>query len=264
MTVIAMTKELGTHYEAVAKALARRLGLAVFYHGIPARPLPPQGGSHPLRRSTDGLALEFEDFLRGSSNETLQAAEELCNLALNDNAIVCGPGVAALFLDIPQVSKIRVRATMALRVKQIMAASGAENPEPSVAAILDADRREAHLLTTSFGIVNPEEATLYDLVVDTGRAPMGACIEAVLEVLRQPHFGDARAMRALLLQRALRLRGALARRRQSRPGAAPSPKPAANPGVLTEKFPSTPMQSYVGQNLGMTANQGARVEWAVA
>jgi Cytidylate kinase-like family len=76
---------------------------------------------------------------------------------------------------VTHVVKVRVRTTMALRVRRIMACMDTDESDLALAKILLSDQRQADTLNRLFRIKDSESNELYDLVVDTGREPAENC-----------------------------------------------------------------------------------------
>jgi Cytidylate kinase-like family len=105
----------------------------------------------------------------------LNELEALCRLAQRGNVLICGATPLHFLADAANVTKIRVRTTMALRVRRIMACMGTDEPDLALAKILQSDRRQSETLQRMFGIDDSENPQLYDSVIDTGREPAEAC-----------------------------------------------------------------------------------------
>src|SRR5258708_40190196 len=122
MTVIAMTREIGSLGIDVAAGVAERLGLAIIDSEIVANNIAERLGveASSLLRYVDGSASIFERWLINRRKLSLYTSEEILLLAQRGNVLIRGWGAATLLHDMPQVISVRVFATMNFRVKVII------------------------------------------------------------------------------------------------------------------------------------------------
>ena len=119
MTVIAMTREIGSHGSEVAAGVAAALGLEVINSEIV---VPHVAGSlgveqSAVQRYLEGKASLFDRWQIDTRKLSQHTLDQILNLALKDNVLIRGWGAAALFQGIPGVICVRVCAPMALRVR---------------------------------------------------------------------------------------------------------------------------------------------------
>ena len=173
MAVIALTSGMGTGVKYVAEQVARRLGIELVHREICPAGLPPitNNAAGNASRWETGLA-----WLRAAHHtDGLSELEALCRLAQRGNVLICGATPLHFFSDAANVTKIRVRTTMAVRVRRIMACMGTDEPDLALGKILQSDRRQSETLRQMFGISDYENPQLYDTVIDTGREPAEIC-----------------------------------------------------------------------------------------
>lgn len=168
---------MGTGVKYVAEQVAQRLGLNLVYREIceTARSTAPADTRIELNtQCTRGeTGLRFLHLYR--QNAALADLEDLYRLVQRDNLLICGNTPLHFLSDLPHVVKVRVRTTMALRVRRIMACMNTDESELALAKILQSDQRQAETLNRLFRIKDSESPGLYDLVVDTGREPAENC-----------------------------------------------------------------------------------------
>lgn len=190
MAVIALTSGIGTGSKHLAELVAKRLGLALAYREIAT-------GGHTKscdvnQRLTEPSAPRWERGLaalnRDSNAAGLAELDDIYQLAQRGNVLICGTAPLHFLADIEQVIKIRVRTTMALRVRRIMACMNTDLPEPALDKILAGDQRQAAMLERLFQIPNLEDPSLYDLVVDTGREPVDSIAAQIVDRVTMPKF----------------------------------------------------------------------------
>ncbi len=190
MAVIALTSGIGTGSKHLAELVGKRLGLVLAYREIsmggnatsgvmnkcPAEPSAPrwERGLAALNNEGNGVGLtELEDIYR---------------LAQRGNVLICGTSPLHFLADIEHVIKVRVRTTMALRVRRIMAFMNTDIAQPALGKILAGDQRQAAMLDRLFQIADLEDPSLYDLVVDTGREPVESIASQIVDLVTMPKF----------------------------------------------------------------------------
>ncbi len=182
MAVIALTSGMGTGAKYVAEKVARHLGLELVH-----REVWPAGHDDSVSVANSVVSNRGEAgiaWLRASrSIEGLANLEETCRLAQRGNVLICGSTPLHFFSETGQVTKIRVRTTMALRVRRIMACMGTDESNAALEKILQFDRNQAEILKRLFGIQDYEQPSLYDAVIDTGREPADRCAQQIIDVV---------------------------------------------------------------------------------
>lgn len=184
MTVIALTSGMGTGVKYVAEQVARRLGFDLVYReicpaGLESVPVNP---ARKDSRWETGLAW----LMAARHFDGLNELEELYRLAQRGNVLICGATPLHFLGEVANVTKIRVRTTMAVRVRRIMACMGTDEPDLALGKILHSDRRQAEALKCMFGINDFERPQLYDSVVDTGREPAETCAMQIAKLAMRP------------------------------------------------------------------------------
>ncbi len=209
MTVIAMTREIGSLGTDVAVGLATDLGLKIIDSEIVTSNV---GGSLGVEQSTiqhylDGSASIFERWKINKRKLSRYTTEQILTLAQQGNMLIRGWGAAALFQGIPQVLSVRVCAPMAFRervVKERLGPKGADT-DAVREEIKRYDAARASTIRESFN-VDRENARLYHIVLNTGRIPIDACVETVCLLARHPRFQDDAAIKSALIDRLLEIK----------------------------------------------------------
>ena len=108
MTVIAMTREIGSFGLDVAAGLAARLGLEIIQSDIVANNLAKRLGvdESAVLRYVNGSASLLERWQIDRRRLFHYAAEEILRLAQQGNVLIKGWGVATLLRDLPGVSAV--------------------------------------------------------------------------------------------------------------------------------------------------------------
>src|ERR1022692_2532337 len=126
MTVIAMTREIGSHGSEVAAGAAAALGLEIINSEIVVPHVSETLGveQSAVQRYLNGKASFFDRWQIDTRKLSQHTLDQILNLALKDNVLIRGWGAAALFQGIGGVICVRVCAPMALRVRVMMEQTG--------------------------------------------------------------------------------------------------------------------------------------------
>jgi len=204
MTVIAMTREIGSLGIDVATGIASRLRLAIIDSEIAAKSIAERLGveTSALLRYVDGSASIFERLLINRRKLSLYTSEEILLLAQRGNVLIRGREAATLLRDMPQVISVRVCAPMNFRVKVIMERLGVKDAEAVREQIERYDAAHARAMHASFN-VEQEDALLYHIILNTERLSVDACAQAVCQLAEDPRFQDQATTAAVLADKLL-------------------------------------------------------------
>lgn len=212
MTIVAITREMGTLGKDVAAGLGEALGLPVIYHEI----IDHLADRMRVRRShvvrlLDGKAGLFERLSADKTSLFLHSAEEVIDFARQGKgAVIRGWGATHLLRDVPHVVCARVCAPFVLRTQRMMERMNTDHSAIIESEILSNDEAHTAIMRRHFGIQwsDPEH---YDLVLNTKRVSVDECVDAVLKLVRLPKFAETDQSRQRLedLALATRVRAAL-------------------------------------------------------
>jgi cytidylate kinase len=207
MTVIAMTREIGSHGTDVAAGVAAKLGLEIINSEIVVTNSAGNLGADQdtVQRYLDGKASVFERWRINKTNLSYYTFEQLLRLAHQGNVLIRGWGAAALFRDIPQVISVRVCAPVAVRERVLMERLGINVLDRIRREIERFDAARTSTMQTLFKI-NRGDALLYHIVLNTGRVSVDACVKTVCQLAKDPQFQDDAAMRSALNDKLLETR----------------------------------------------------------
>src|SRR5215470_18921376 len=199
MTVIAMTREIGSHGSEVAAGVAAELGLEIINSEIV---VPHIAGSLGLEHSSvqryvDGKATLFDRWQIDTRKLSQYTLDHLLDLALKDNVLIRGWGAAALFQGIGGVICVRVCAPMAERVRVMMERLGVKDAEAIQEEIERFDAGHSRAMRAAFNF-DWTDALLYHMVLNTARMSVDACVDTICGLAKHPDFQDAPATSAAL------------------------------------------------------------------
>jgi cytidylate kinase len=204
MTVIAMTREIGSLGTDVAAGLANRLDLKIIHSEIVANNIAERLGveESALLRYVDGSASFFERWLINRKKLSRYTSEEILGLAQQGNVLIRGWGAATLLRNMPQVISVRVCAPMSFRVQVMMERLGVKDAEAVREEIERYDAAHLRAMRTSFD-VEQEDPLYYHIALNTERLSVDSCVKAVCQLAEDPKFQDQATARSVLANKLL-------------------------------------------------------------
>ena len=203
MTVIAMTREIGSLGTEVAAGVAKRLGLEIIRSEVAADNVARRLGvtESAVLRYLDGTASLLERWQIDRRKLFHYAAEEILSLA-KGNVLIKGWGAATLLRDVPHVISARVCAPMDFRVRVLMERTGRKDAANVRDEIERFDAARARSLRAYFN-VEQEDAGLYHIVLNSERLSVDACVNAICKLADGPRFRDTFRSRSALANKLL-------------------------------------------------------------
>ena len=208
MTVIAMTREMGSRGRDVALGLADRLGLEIVHHelveyDLAARLTLPESAVHHF---LEGPASLLERWKIDRSRLSLYTKEEILKLAYCGNVLIRGWGAAQLLRSIGNVLCIRVCAPMRCREDVLLArVSSLKDREEARAEIERNDAAHAKVIQRFFK-ADWRDSEQYDIVLNTERLPIDFCVDQVAQLATLPNFQQSERSRRALADRLIEFR----------------------------------------------------------
>jgi len=187
MTVIAMTREMGSLGKDVAAGLADQMGLTVVHHELVEHNLAERLGvqESAVHRYLEGGASLLERWKIDKEKLSRYTAEEILELAKQGNVVIRGWGAVAILRAVPHVLRVRVCAPMPSRERVMVERLGLMIPNAATSEILQNDAAHARIMRGFFG-VNWEDPQLYHVVLNTGAVPVDACVSIVRLLAERP------------------------------------------------------------------------------
>jgi cytidylate kinase len=199
MTVIALTREIGSLGTEVAAGVAKKLGLKNIHSEIVAPSVAQRLGvaEDTVLRHVDGSPSLLDRWQVDRRKLSRYTSEEIMGLAQHGKVLIQGWGAAALLRDIPQVISVRVCAPMDFRVHVMMERLGNKNAKAVREEIEKFDAARARAMRALFNIEG-ENSRLHHIVLNTERLSVEDCVHAVCEVAENPRFQDHATTRSAL------------------------------------------------------------------
>ena len=199
MTIIAMTREIGTRGMDVAQGIADSLNLKVIHDDIVEHDLAGRLGVQEgaIHRFVEGDASILERWKIDKQKLSLYTAEEILELAQAGNVLIRGWGAVALLRDVPNVLCVRVCAPMPVRARVLMDRLGLKDVSAVHREILHNDTAQARLMKGLFGLESSDPLH-YNIVLNTGRIPVATCVRSLRLLTDDPAFQQTEATLAAL------------------------------------------------------------------
>jgi cytidylate kinase len=211
MPVIALTQEMGSLAKDVALRLAERSGLAIMRNEVVDNVAGRmQVAPSLIRRLREGKAGLVERFGADKEQIALYTAEEVFAQAERGNVVLRGWGATCLLRPVRHVVRVRVTRPLAQRVDWLMEHLGTDDRDSAEAEVRRSDAAHAARMNAQFG-VTWGDPLLYDLVLNTERLSVDACVAQIQALAAAPEFQETEDSRAALASLALsaRVRAAL-------------------------------------------------------
>ena len=207
MTVIAMTREIGTRGSEVAAGLAERLGLAIVHHELVEHDISERTGlpENEIHRHLEGNTSLMERLTLDRSRLSRYTAQEILELAAKGNVVIRGWGATYLLRMIPHVACVRICAPMAYRESVLIERLGLSGPAAAQREIARSDAAHNGMMQRLFG-VDWRDPTLYAIVLNSARIPIADCVEYIAELSASAAFRETLASHNSLMDQLIRAR----------------------------------------------------------
>lgn len=188
--VIAISRDLGVHEGEIARGLAAALDYEIFGKAIIDRIAEDVNVQRRFIDERDehlrsALALMIEGSLAGRHIDNREYFESLARVlrgvARRGGVIILGRGATILLRGEAALS-VRLVAGMDERIRFLCEQD--QISEREARAKIDKSDRERHGFVRHFFHADINNATLYDIVINTGRFTPEACIELILAALK--------------------------------------------------------------------------------
>lgn len=189
MTVITMTREMGSLGKDVAAGVAREMGLDVIHHEVVERDVAERMklGESDVHRFLEGKPSLLDRWKIDKEKLSHYTVEEIFDFALKDNVVIRGWGATVILGSVPHVMRVRVCAPMSFRVNVMRERLGLESEREARREIERNDAAHTRVLQ-SLMRGNWEAALNYDMVLNTERIPVSDCVKQVVSLAKSAAF----------------------------------------------------------------------------
>ena len=180
MTIIAMTREMGTLGKDVAMGLVDTLDLDVVHHELVERHIAEKMnlGESSVHRFLEGRPSLLERWKIDAKRLSRYSDEEILELAQKGNVLIRGWGAAQLLSDVQHVICVRICAPMTNRVAEMMQRLGITDEAAARREVERNDDAHTRAIQRQFG-QDWRSPYSYDIVLNTGRVPIDACVRQI-------------------------------------------------------------------------------------
>ncbi|MGQ0655420.1 MAG: cytidylate kinase family protein [Betaproteobacteria bacterium] len=219
MPLIAITREMGSLGNEVARGLGQALGIPVVYHEVIdhlADKLRVRK-SHVIRL-LDGSASLVERLTADKTSLSIFTADEIYSIAARPGgAVIRGWGATHLLREVPHAVCVRVCAPFELRRSRMLERLSTDDVERVEEEIRFNDEAHSAIMRRHFSI-QWTDAEHYDVVLNTKRVGIDKCVDEVLSLARSAQFEESERSRQKLddMVLAARVRAALRRMPETR------------------------------------------------
>ncbi len=198
--LVTISASYGAGGSQVGPLIAERLGVP-FVERIVRRAVadrvagPLSKASHdrqPVGRSLGRLLREVageqsavpvsERAERIADDEYRRAHEDELHGFVDEGAVILGRAAAIVLRDVTHAVHVRLSGPTELRVQQAMRIEGIDQATARWRQVTEDLARDAYV--RHFYGLDPEDATLYHLMVDSTRLPLEACVESITAAAR--------------------------------------------------------------------------------
>lgn len=192
MTVVSVTRQLGSEGDAIGRALAERLG----YRYVDKRSIVPAMRAYGGDVEPDAPEIEekqptfWERLNEERRRHSIMLRSAVYAIALEDNVVFVGVGASMLLKGLSQVFKVLTIAPTDARIPRVMTGgsldrAGPVDRETAQEMIRSKDRETAGYLRYLFNIdyLDPQ---LYDVVLNTGRWSVPTATEYIEDLIGLP------------------------------------------------------------------------------
>ena len=207
MTVIAMTREMGTLGKDVAAGLADKLGIEVVHHEVVEQQLAHRLNTteSAVHRFLEGKASMWERWKINGEKFSRCTAEEVLELAMRGNVLIRGWGAAQLLRDVPHVLCLRVCAPMQQRIQEMKRRLGIDSADAARQEIERNDDAHARAVQRQFH-ADWRDPTHYDLMINTAYVPIDVGVAVVQQMAKSGAYDATDECRDRLLDKLLEAR----------------------------------------------------------
>ncbi len=198
MTVIAMTREMGSLGKDVALGISQDLGLSLVQHelvGHVAEKMHVRESS--VNRFLEGKASLFERWDINEQELSLYTTEEILDIAANGNVLIRGWGATYVLRRVSHVACIRVCAPEKLRARNLMQRIGIEDESIALREIHKSDAAHARVMSHLFN-ADYRNAINYDLILNTEHLSVPDCIDLIKRLVSKESMRETEASRRVM------------------------------------------------------------------
>jgi cytidylate kinase len=208
MAIIVVSHEMGAGGPEIGQLLAERLGYKYVDHELISDAAQRYGLlEEKLSHLDESKPSLFERFDAETRRYITVIQTALYEFAEHDNVILMGRGGQWLLRGIPHVIRLRVIAPFDIRVKRLgkklSGQMGEQTNQRRVTDMVRGDDTEKAGRMRYLYEVDPRDASLYDVVINSEKLSIEAAVELVAGLARRPELATTPPGAQLVADRAL-------------------------------------------------------------
>lgn len=197
MTIIAMTKEMGSLGTYIGMEVARRLGYEFIRQDIIRQAAQEfEVSEEDLVRAVEERPGFFERLGHAARKQFIFVAAEVFDFAERGDAVIMGRFSTLLLRPVSHVPTIRVCAPLEVRVRRVMERHGIERA--AALRMIRVYEEGVRARVKEFFDVDWRDPLQYDLTLNTERVSLEAGAEQILRLVERPEFSPTDASRRQL------------------------------------------------------------------
>lgn len=210
MSIIVMTREMGTLGKEVAREFGRRRGVSVVHHELveSAEARRPGDDESEVYRYLEGNEQELDKWRNNRTRGGYLTPEEVLEIALEGDVLIRGWGATKLLKSIPNVLSVRICAPMEFRIRTIMERLGVGQQEAS-REIARSDAAHARAFFRFFDD-DWRDPLNYDMVLNMAHMSPKTCADVLCDAVANPAFAETEETRKRLTDELTQSRLAMA------------------------------------------------------
>ena len=206
MAVVTISSEIGSGAAELGKALAQRMQYRFVDREVISEAARRYGLVEAKLAGLDERKPSlFQRFDTETRRYVLGTQAALCAFAQEDDVVLMGRGGQWLLRGIPHVLRVRVTAPLEIRVQRLAEAGGRQSLRSLVDLVRQDDAGRTGRTRYLYGI-EIDDATLYDVVINTATLTVDTAVDVVAQALGQPELATTEVGRALMKDRMLATR----------------------------------------------------------
>ena len=202
MTVIAMTREMGTRGKDVAARLAHELEIGVVHHELVEKHLAERLHlkESAVHRFLEGEASLWERWRIDSERLSRFSSEEILQLAMRGDILIRGWGAAQLLRDVSHVLCVRICAPMPVRVEEMKRRLGVDDTATVEREIRRNDDAHERAIQRQFQ-ADWRDPTTYDITINTGHVSVDVAAGTLRQLVQSGAYEPTEESRSKLFDK---------------------------------------------------------------
>jgi cytidylate kinase len=198
MTLIAMTREMGTLGKEVAREFALRMNYSVLHTELVGSPgeRDRREGDSEVYSFLEGTSQELEHWRTNRDKRGYLTASEIFEIAAEGDVLIRGWGIARLLKSVPNILSVRVCAPMDARTANIMDRLGVDE-RTARREIRRSDAAHSSIFSRFFE-TDWQDPLNYDLALNTANVSPNTCADILCDAVANPVFHESEAGRQVL------------------------------------------------------------------